>query len=130
MSASMQWSWKVGRLAGIDIYLHPTLWLLLLFVWTSEPAGLLSVFSVAAVFGCVLLHELGHALAARRFGIGTKDITLYPIGGVARLERLPRAPGAELLIAVAGPAVNLAIAGGLMLTQGLVGGPVLGFGAY
>jgi Zn-dependent protease len=108
-------SWKVGRVSGIDLYLHPTLLLLLLLpgVYSGGISGLLLT---ASVFGCVILHELGHALMARRFGIETADITLYPIGGVARLRRMPRAPGAELLIALAGPAVNVAIALGL---QGL-----------
>ncbi|ODT97910.1 MAG: Zn-dependent protease [Planctomycetes bacterium SCN 63-9] len=100
----MRMSWKLGRIAGIDIYIHST-FLLLLFFPGMATAGLLLVL----VFGCVLLHELGHALAARRFGIDTADITLYPIGGVARLNRIPKAPGAEFLIALAGPAVNFAI---------------------
>ncbi|HKI19755.1 MAG TPA: site-2 protease family protein, partial [Isosphaeraceae bacterium] len=102
-------SWKIGRVAGIDLYVHPTFLLILLFpgVLTGGVATLLLVLSV---FGCVLLHELGHALTARRFGIETEDITLYPIGGVARLQRIPRAPGAELLITLAGPAVNFALA--------------------
>jgi len=105
-------SWKLGRVAGIDVFLHPTFLLLLAFGLLR--GGFESVLFVSAVFGCVLLHELGHALTARRFGIETRDITLYPIGGVARLERMPRAPGAELLVALAGPAVNLLIALGLM----------------
>jgi len=100
-------SWKIGRVAGIDLYVHPTFLLVLLWARLSEGVGIPLVLSV---FGCVLLHELGHALMARRFGIGTEDITLYPIGGVARLQRIPRAPGAELLITLAGPAVNFALA--------------------
>lgn len=114
----MRLSWKLGRVAGIDLYLHSTFLLLLLFVGLGS-GGLQSVFWVLSVFGCVLLHELGHALMARRFGIGTVDITLYPIGGVARLARMPRAPGAEILIALAGPAVNFAIAA-LLATLGIV----------
>src|SRR5262249_34202345 len=108
----MRMSWKLGRVAGIDVYLHPTFLFVLMFPAVTE-GGLFGLALVLAGFGCVLLHELGHALTARRFGIATEDITLYPIGGVARLSRMPRSPGAELLIALAGPAVNLAIAAGL-----------------
>jgi Zn-dependent protease len=105
-----QVSWKLGRVAGIDLYLHPT------FLLAPLLTGLSLVMTVL-VFACVVLHELGHALMARRYGIGTADITLYPIGGVARLTRLPRGGGPEILIALAGPAVNLAIAA--MLWAGL-----------
>lgn len=107
-------SWKLGRIAGIDVFVHPTFLLLLLLpdIWSG---GLVTLLLLASAFGCVLLHEFGHALMARRFGIETEDITLYPIGGVARLRRLPRAPGAELAIALAGPAVNFAIVAVLML---------------
>jgi Zn-dependent protease len=121
----MRMSWKLGRVAGIDIYLHPTFLFVLAFPQVGE-AGAFGLMLVLAGFGCVLLHELGHALMARRYGIGTEDITLYPIGGVARLSRMPRSPGAELLIALAGPAVNLVIAAGL-LGLGLLGllGPTL-----
>lgn len=106
----MRTSWKLGRFAGIDVFLHPTFFLILLLPGAIEHLPL-----VLALFGCVLLHEYGHALTARKFGIGTVDITLYPIGGVARLARMPRAPGVELLIALAGPAVNFVIAGWLFV---------------
>jgi Zn-dependent protease len=111
----MTMSWKLGRVAGIDLYLHPTL-LLVLALALFAGGGPGAVALTAAVFGCVLLHELGHALAARGFGIATEDITLYPIGGVARLRRMPRAPGAELAITLAGPAVNVLIAATLAAT--------------
>ena len=109
----MRLSWKIGRVAGIDLYLHPTFLLLLAYVGAAF-GGLEAVALVSAVFGCVLLHEFGHALTARwMYAIETEDITLYPIGGVARLQRMPRKPGAELLITLAGPIVNLVIAAGL-----------------
>jgi Zn-dependent protease len=111
--------------AGIDLFVHPTFLIVFLLFPRVFPGGALSPLNlllVVAVFGCVLLHELGHALMARKFGIHTKDITLYPIGGVARLERMPRAPGAELLIALAGPAVNFAIVAILAPVLFLAGG--------
>lgn len=113
----MAWSTRVGRFLGIDVYIHATFWLLLAFVGysdyarTHQVAGALSgILFVLALFLCVVLHEYGHALTARRFGIGTRDITLLPIGGLARLERMPDDPKQELLVAVAGPAVNVMIA--------------------
>jgi Zn-dependent protease len=131
MTTRMQLSWKLGRFAGIDVFVHST-FLLLLFYIASKPGDLtVRLIELVAVFGCVLLHEFGHALMARRFGIETEDITLYPIGGVARLRRLPRAPGAELLIALAGPAVNFAIVAAVMLLGFLGLGEILldaGFG--
>jgi len=105
---------KLGDIAGIGVYIHWSFWLLpawiLLSADGSFAGALASVIFVFAVFGCVVLHELGHALMARQFGIGTRDITLYPIGGVASLERMPRRPAHELAIALAGPAVNVLIA--------------------
>lgn len=103
-----QISWNLGRVAGIDLYLHPSF--LILPLMALFTGGVLGAVLIGLVFGCVLLHELGHALMARQYGIETADITLYPIGGVARLERMPRGGGPELLIALAGPAVNLGIA--------------------
>jgi Zn-dependent protease len=109
----MRVSWKLGRVAGIDVYLHPTFFLALLFVLVSS-GGTFAAAVMLAAYGCVVLHELGHALMARQYGIATQDITIYPIGGVARLSRMPKSPGAELLIALAGPAVNVLIAIGLV----------------
>lgn len=105
--------WKLGTLAGIGVYVHWTFWLLPLFILFSAgglQAGLSTLGLVFAIFGCVVLHELGHAMAARYFGIGTRDITLYPIGGVARLNFMPRKPSQELVIALAGPLVNVVLA--------------------
>lgn len=113
----MKWSWRVGRIAGIDIRVHATF--PLLFAWIAliavrGGATLASVVGTVAliltVFTLVVLHECAHALVARRFGIRTHDITLLPIGGIARLERMPREPRQELLIALAGPAVNVVLA--------------------
>ena len=119
-------SWKLGRVRGIDVYLHPTLLFVAAYLVAIGGGPTLLALAVAA-FGCVYLHEMGHALMAARYGIRTAHITLYPIGGVAALERMPRSPGPELLIALAGPAVNFAIAAGLwglMVLGSLVFGEV------
>ena len=115
------WSLHLGRWLGIDVYLHITFLLLLAFIGLSHgiadrsvDAALGGVLFFAGLFVCVLLHEYGHALAARRYGIATRDITLLPIGGVARLERMPEKPWQEFVVAVAGPAVNVVIAAGLL----------------
>lgn len=117
----MKWSWKIGEFAGISVNIHVTFLLIILWVITMAwgPAmtwaGVLNqVLFVLAVFGCVLMHEFGHALAARRFGIRTRDITLYPIGGVAHLERMPEKPLQELWVAIAGPLVNVILSGLLL----------------
>lgn len=126
----MKWSIKLGRLWGIDVYLHFTFLLFLAWIGTYTWAGaglgmaLSKILLVVALFACVLLHEYGHALTARKFGIGTHDITLLPIGGVARLEKMPSNPKEELLVAIAGPAVNVLIASVICVILFFTGGGI------
>ncbi|TAM81723.1 MAG: site-2 protease family protein [Acidobacteria bacterium] len=128
----MRWSWKIGEIAGIGLYVHSTFWLLIAFVlflnWSdgsSLTKALYGAAFVLVIFGCITLHELGHALTARHFGVRTRDITLLPIGGLARLERMPDDPIQELWVALGGPAVNIAIAGLLYIVLLASGGVIL-----
>lgn len=127
----MKWSAKLGEFFGIGVYVHATFLILLGWVgfvhWQEQhslAAALEGIIFISALFVCVVLHEYGHALTARRYGIPTKDITLLPIGGVARLERMPEEPWEEFWVAVAGPAVNVVIAtliyAGLLTTGSFV----------
>jgi Zn-dependent protease len=116
----MRWSLKATRIAGIDVYIHFTFFLLLAWVafihWKqtgSIGAALVGVLFILSIFACVVFHELGHALAAKKYAIRTRDIILLPIGGVARLEKMPDKPVQELWVALAGPAVNVGIAAAL-----------------
>jgi Zn-dependent protease/predicted transcriptional regulator len=126
----MRWQWKLGTFAGIDVFVHATFLLLIGWVgysyWLEH--GTLAkvaegVLFILALFLCVVLHEYGHALTARKYGIKTRDITLYPIGGVARLERMPDKPIEELWVALMGPAVNVVIAVILFAILYLSGNP-------
>jgi Zn-dependent protease/CBS domain-containing protein len=120
----MGWSIPIIRIAGIQLRIHVTF--LLLIAWLAfgyyaqggSAVAASRVIFVLLLFLCVVLHEFGHAFAAKAFGINTPDITLLPIGGVARLERMPEEPLQELVIAVAGPLVNVVIALGLFVAGG------------
>jgi len=123
-------TFQFGSVKGIGLHVHWTFLVMLvgLFIFyvyqgLTVIGALMGIGLIMTVFGCVVLHELGHAFAARAFGIPTLDITMYPIGGVARLQRMPREPKQEFLIAIAGPAVNLAIAGILFLITSFTGSP-------
>ncbi|MGE0867873.1 MAG: site-2 protease family protein [Kofleriaceae bacterium] len=112
-----RWSWRIGTVFGIPIRVHVTLLLLLAWIATSAwlyglgpRATLAGIVMVAMVFAIIVIHELGHALMARRFGIRTRDILLLPIGGVASLERIPERPAHELVTALVGPMINVVIA--------------------
>ena len=111
------WSIYLGKFFGIEVFIHWTFWILIAWIFLMHWQigngvifGIRGVLFILALFACVVFHEFGHALVARRFGVATKDITLYPIGGIASLEGIPEKPGQELLVGLAGPSVNLVIA--------------------
>ncbi len=111
----MKWSWTIGTFFKIPVRLHVSMAILPLLTYNwLQVEGVMGLFTwltlVVFLFGSVLLHEIGHALTARRFGIQTKDIILTPIGGMARIVAMPSKPKQEIAIAIAGPIVSLAIA--------------------
>ncbi|MCS7017687.1 MAG: site-2 protease family protein [Cytophagales bacterium] len=112
----MKYSLSIGKIVGIQVQIHWTFLILIAWIiFSNLSAGntaeqtFWAVLFVLAIFVCVTLHEFGHALAARRYGIETQDITLLPIGGLARLTSMPEKPVEELVVALAGPAVNIVI---------------------
>jgi len=120
----MGWSLMIGRVAGTAVRIHVTFLLFLAWIFGvsyisgGPQAAWNGLVFLLLLFLCVLLHEFGHIFTARAFGISTPDVILLPIGGVSRLERIPEKPGEEFLVAIAGPAVNVVIAGLLVLLAG------------
>ena len=120
----MLWSIPVATIAGTVVRIHVTFLLFLVWIGGAQwrvggrDAALEGVVFIVLIFACVLAHEFGHIFAARRYGIRTPEVTLWPIGGVASLERIPEKPGEELIVALAGPAVNVVIAAVLILMLG------------
>lgn len=121
----MSWSFSLGALFGSELRVHATFFLLLAwiavtaFLAAGVSAAISNIVFILSLFGCVVLHEFGHAIAAKRYGISTPDITLLPIGGMARLEKMPEKPSEEIVVALAGPAVNLVIWAMLTLAIGV-----------
>ena len=122
----MSWSLTIGRFGATTVRVHLTFFLLLAWIGVSAwqkgglPAARDSVLFIALIFACVVLHEFGHILMARRFGIETPEVILLPIGGVALMPRMPQKPSQELAVAVAGPLVNVVIAFLLFLVVGTI----------
>ena len=120
----MPWSLTVGYVYGTAVRIHVTFLLFLAWIWVAyyqrggAGAAWEGVAFVALLFLCVLLHEFGHIFAARRYGVKTPEVTLWPFGGIARLERIPEKPSEELVVALAGPAVNVVIAAVLLVFLG------------
>jgi Zn-dependent protease len=120
----MGWSIRLFSVAGTAVRIHLTFFLLLAFYgWVGWRQGgaqgaIDLVVFIGLLFVCVVLHEFGHVFAARAYGIRTSDVTLLPIGGVASLERMPEKPGQEIVVALAGPAVNLVMAAVLAVALG------------
>jgi len=120
----MGWSITIGSIAGTAVRIHVTFLLFLVWIFGAayasggSSAAWTSLIFIVLVFLCVLAHEFGHIFTARVFGVVTPDVVLLPIGGVARLERIPEKPIEEFLIAIAGPLVNIVIAGFLLLFAG------------
>ena len=120
----MSWSLNIGTIAGTAVRVHVTFLLFLVWIFAASwvaggaEAAWHGLAFMLLLFACVLAHEFGHIFTARAFGVSTPDVTLLPIGGVARLERIPEEPCEEFLVAIAGPLVNVVIALALIVLAG------------